>query len=221
MATMVRVFFTVRNSSSEIEEIEENRTLMILYYVYCNVIVRNDFFTRSNNVWIDLRKRKDKFALEVDWIRRRIFEKIFWPNRRISICRLIVLTIFFYPSSVDVSLFIVVIRFVVDKMCAECVSQGLSARRSNHQADWMNELSFHWSMRKLRFRCPPLFCSNYPVSVYHLVFHRFHTLLYVRSNLALSFDPTTQRNSCTCTIYIKISTKFRFRNCISKYNFLK
>lgn len=49
-----------------IEEIEENRTLMILYYVYCNVIVRNDFFTRSNNVWIDLRKRKDKFALEVD-----------------------------------------------------------------------------------------------------------------------------------------------------------
>lgn len=66
MATMVRVFFTVRNSSSEIEEIEENRTLMILYYVYCNVIVRNDFFTRSNNVWIDLRKRKDKFALEVD-----------------------------------------------------------------------------------------------------------------------------------------------------------
>lgn len=66
MATMVRVFFTVRNSSSEIEEIEENRTLMILYYVYCNVIVRNDFFTRSNNVWIDLRKRKDKLALEVD-----------------------------------------------------------------------------------------------------------------------------------------------------------
>lgn len=66
MATMVRVFFTIRNSSSEIEEIEENRTLMILYYVYCNVIVRNDFFTRSNNVWIDLRKRKDKFALEVD-----------------------------------------------------------------------------------------------------------------------------------------------------------
>lgn len=66
MATMVRVFFTVRNSSSEIEEIEENRTLMILYYIYCNVIVRNDFFTRSNNVWIDLRKRKDKFALEVD-----------------------------------------------------------------------------------------------------------------------------------------------------------
>lgn len=66
MATMVRVFFTVRNSSSEIEEIEENRTLMILYYVYCNVIVRNDFFTRSNNVWIDLRKRRDKFALEVD-----------------------------------------------------------------------------------------------------------------------------------------------------------
>lgn len=66
MATMVRVFFTVRNSSSEIEEIEENRALMILYYVYCNVIVRNDFFTRSNNVWIDLRKRKDKFALEVD-----------------------------------------------------------------------------------------------------------------------------------------------------------
>lgn len=66
MATMVRVFFTVRNSSSEIEEIEENRTLMILHYVYCNVIVRNDFFTRSNNVWIDLRKRKDKFALEVD-----------------------------------------------------------------------------------------------------------------------------------------------------------
>lgn len=63
MATMVRVFFTVRNSSSEIEE---NRTLMILYYIYCNVIVRNDFFTRSNNVWIDLRKRKDKFALEVD-----------------------------------------------------------------------------------------------------------------------------------------------------------
>lgn len=34
MATMVRVFFTVRNSSSEIEEIEENRTLMILYYIY-------------------------------------------------------------------------------------------------------------------------------------------------------------------------------------------
>lgn len=66
MATMVRVFFTVRNSSSEIEEIEENRTLMILYYVYCNVIVRNDFFTRSNNVWIDLRKRKDKLVLEVD-----------------------------------------------------------------------------------------------------------------------------------------------------------
>lgn len=66
MATMVRVFFTVRNSSSEIEEIEENRTLMILHYVYCNVIVRNDFFTRSNNVWIDLRKRKDKLALEVD-----------------------------------------------------------------------------------------------------------------------------------------------------------
>lgn len=66
MATMVRVFFTVRNSSSEIEEIEENRTLMILYYIYCNVIVRNDFFTRSNNVWIDLRKRKDKFALEAD-----------------------------------------------------------------------------------------------------------------------------------------------------------
>lgn len=66
MATMVRVFFTVRNSSSEIEEIEENRTLMILYYIYCNVIVRNDFFTRSNNVWIDLRKRRDKFALEVD-----------------------------------------------------------------------------------------------------------------------------------------------------------
>lgn len=66
MATMVRVFFTVRNSSSEIEEIEENRTLMILYYIYCNVIVRNDFFTRSNNVWIDLRKRKNKFALEVD-----------------------------------------------------------------------------------------------------------------------------------------------------------
>lgn len=66
MATMVRVFFTVRNSSSEIEEIEENRALMILYYIYCNVIVRNDFFTRSNNVWIDLRKRKDKFALEVD-----------------------------------------------------------------------------------------------------------------------------------------------------------
>lgn len=66
MATMVRVFFTVRNSSSEIEEIEENRTLMILHYVYCNVIVRNDFFTRSNNVWIDLRKRRDKFALEVD-----------------------------------------------------------------------------------------------------------------------------------------------------------
>lgn len=66
MATMVRVFFTVRNSSSEIEEIEENRTLMILYYIYCNVIARNDFFTRSNNVWIDLRKRKDKFALEVD-----------------------------------------------------------------------------------------------------------------------------------------------------------
>lgn len=66
MTTMVRVFFTVRNSSSEIEEIEENRTLMILYYVYCNVIVRNDFFTRSNNVWIDLRKRKDKLALEVD-----------------------------------------------------------------------------------------------------------------------------------------------------------
>lgn len=66
MATMVRVFFTVRNSSSEIEEIEENRTLMILYYIYCNVIVRNDFFTRSNNVWIDLRKRKDKLALEVD-----------------------------------------------------------------------------------------------------------------------------------------------------------
>lgn len=66
MTTMVRVFFTVRNSSSEIEEIEENRTLMILYYVYCNVIVRNDYFTRSNNVWIDLRKRKDKFALEVD-----------------------------------------------------------------------------------------------------------------------------------------------------------
>lgn len=67
MATMVRVFFTVRNSSSEIEEIEENRTLMILYYIYCNVIkIRNDFFTRSNNVWIDLRKRKDKFALEVD-----------------------------------------------------------------------------------------------------------------------------------------------------------
>lgn len=49
-----------------IEEIEENRTLMILHYIYCNVIVRNDFFTRSNNVWIDLRKRKDKFALEVD-----------------------------------------------------------------------------------------------------------------------------------------------------------
>lgn len=49
-----------------IEKIEENRTLMILYYIYCNVIVRNDFFTRSNNVWIDLRKRKDKFALEVD-----------------------------------------------------------------------------------------------------------------------------------------------------------
>lgn len=66
MATMVRVFFTVRNSSSEIEEIEENRALMILYYIYYNVIVRNDFFTRSNNVWIDLRKRKDKFALEVD-----------------------------------------------------------------------------------------------------------------------------------------------------------
>lgn len=66
MATMVRVFFTVRNSSSEIEEIEENRALMILYYIYCNVIVRNDFFTRSNNVWIDLRKRRDKFALEVD-----------------------------------------------------------------------------------------------------------------------------------------------------------
>lgn len=66
MATMVTVFFTVRNSSSEIEEIEENRTLMILHYVYCNVIVRNDFFTRSNNVWIDLRKRKDKLALEVD-----------------------------------------------------------------------------------------------------------------------------------------------------------
>lgn len=66
MATMVRVFFTVRNSSSEIEEIEENRTLMILYYIYCNVIVRNDFFTRSNNVWIDLRKRKDKLVLEVD-----------------------------------------------------------------------------------------------------------------------------------------------------------
>lgn len=66
MATIVRVFFTVRNSSSEIEEIEENRTLMILYYIYCNVIVRNDFFTRSNNVWIDLRKRRDKFALEVD-----------------------------------------------------------------------------------------------------------------------------------------------------------
>lgn len=63
MATMVRVFFTVRNSSSEIEE---NRTLMILYYIYCNVIVRNDFFTRSNNVWIDLRKRKDKLVLEVD-----------------------------------------------------------------------------------------------------------------------------------------------------------
>lgn len=66
MATMVRVFFTVRNSFSEIEEIEENRTLMILHYIYCNVIVRNDFFTRSNNVWIDLRKRRDKFALEVD-----------------------------------------------------------------------------------------------------------------------------------------------------------
>lgn len=66
MATMVRVFFTVRNSSSEIEEIEENRTLMILHYIYCNVIVRNDFFTRSNNVWMDLRKRRDKFALEVD-----------------------------------------------------------------------------------------------------------------------------------------------------------
>lgn len=60
-------YFSVRNSSSEIEEIEENRTLMILYYIYCNVIkIRNDFFTRSNNVWIDLRKRKDKFALEVD-----------------------------------------------------------------------------------------------------------------------------------------------------------
>lgn len=37
------------------------------------------------------------------------------------------------------------------------------------------------------FSLSPLFCSNYPVSVYHLVFHRFHTLLYVRSNLALSF----------------------------------
>lgn len=49
-----------------IEEIEENRALMILYYIYCNVIVRNDFFTRSNNVWIDLRKRKDKLVLEVD-----------------------------------------------------------------------------------------------------------------------------------------------------------
>lgn len=42
----VKVFF--RNSSSEIEE--TNRTLMILYFIYCNVIVSNDFFTRSNNV---------------------------------------------------------------------------------------------------------------------------------------------------------------------------
>lgn len=34
-----------------------------------------------------------------------------------------------------------------DKMSVKCVSRGLSARRPNHQADWTNELTFHWAMR--------------------------------------------------------------------------
>lgn len=107
-----------------------------------------------------------------------------------------------------VSLSIVVIRSVVDKTCAECVSQGLSARRSNHQADWMNELSFHWSMRYTSYvfvvLSLPFPLSNYLVSVYHLVFHRFHTFLlrtFIRTSHYLSIP--RWHEILTFTIYVK------------------
>lgn len=51
----------------------------------------------------------------------------------------------------------------------------------------MNELSFHWSMRKLRFRCPPSFVPTIQflsIISFSIAFIRFYT--YVRTSHYLS-----------------------------------
>lgn len=109
-----------------------------------------------------------------------------------------------------ISLFVVVIRFVVDKMCGG-VRQPRFISPQVESSGRLNErikFSLVDALHKLRFRCPPSFVPATPVSVYRLVFHRFHTLLYVRIS-HYYFDPTIQRwhEILTCTIYIKIIDK--------------
>lgn len=108
----------------------------------------------------------------------------------------------FHPSSVDISLSPSVIRFVVDRMCAECVSQGLSARRSNHQADWMNELSFHWPTRCTSYVFvvpPPPLLSQLPSFSLPSRFPSFPFAFVPRSNVRIIFR--SQR-------WLNVDTKF-------------